>query len=42
MHQFICREPALINMNDQRLTNLYGSVILNVDEYCFWVPLKFR
>ena len=36
MHQFIGREPALMHMNDQKLTNLYGSVIFNVDEYCFW------
>ena len=27
VHVFICREPAVICMNNQGLTNLYGSVI---------------
>ena len=27
MHAFICREPAIMYMNDQGLTNLYGSVM---------------
>ena len=27
MYAFICREPAVTHMNDQGLTNLYGSVM---------------
>ena len=26
VHKFICRKPAVPCMNDQRLTNLYGSL----------------
>ena len=27
VHTFICREPAVVHMNDQAVTNVYGSVI---------------
>ena len=42
MHKFICRKPAVGRTNDQRLMNLYGSVVLNIDWYCFWVPYNHR
>ena len=30
MNKFICRKPAVTHMNDQGLTNLYGSVVFHI------------
>ena len=30
MHVFVCREPAVMCMNDQGLTNLYESVVFHI------------
>ena len=29
VHKFICRKPAVTRINDQGLTNLYGSVVFH-------------
>ena len=41
VHAFICREPAMMCMNNQGLTNLYRNVMFCI-QCCFWVPLKHR
>ena len=30
VYKFICREPAMMHINDQGLTNLYGSVVFHI------------
>ena len=30
IHKFICRKSAVVCMNDQGLTNLYGSVVFHI------------
>ena len=30
VHKFICRKPAVMPTNDQRLTNLYESVVFHI------------
>ena len=30
VHTFICREPTVTSMNDQRLINLHGSVVFHI------------
>ena len=30
MHAFICREPAVMHINDQRLTNLKGNIMFYI------------
>ena len=38
-HTFICRKPAVACTNDQRLTNLYGSVVFQHQLVLFSGPL---
>ena len=42
VHKFICRKPAMACTNDQRLTNLYGSVVFHIQHrlVLFSGPLK--
>ena len=42
VHKFICRKPAMTRMNDQGLTNLYGSVVFHIQHrlVLFSGPLK--
>ena len=44
MHMFTCRKLAVMHTNNQRLTNLYGSVILHIQHLLilFLSPLILR
>ena len=44
VHKFICRKPAVTRTNDQRLTNLYGSVLFHIQHrlVLFSGPLKLQ
>ena len=33
---FICRKPAVTRMNDQGLTNLYGSIVFHMQHRLVW------
>ena len=39
---FICREPAVTHVNDQRLTNLYGSVMFCIQHALFMAPSRVQ
>ena len=36
VHKFICKKPAVMITNDQRLTNLYGSVVFHIQHRLVW------
>ena len=42
VHKFICRKPAVMRTNDQRLTNLYGCAVFHIQHQLvlFSGPLK--
>ena len=42
VHSFICREPAVMHINDQGLTNLKGNIMFYIKHRLglFWVPLQ--
>ena len=42
VHKFIYRKPTVMRMNDQGLTNLYGSVVFHIQHQLvlFLGPLK--